>query len=95
MHLFAFSPFCTEGNSFRGFLFDAQVGVVHLDLNLLLLKRICFKRSKFRPLRVGPSWRGWKIFSGRVASMEGVLVHFSKRLAYTGAAVGANVLGRF
>ena len=46
-----------EGSSFRGFLFDALVGVVHLDWNLLLLEGICTKRSKFLPLRVGPALR--------------------------------------
>ena len=58
-----------EGSSFHGFLFDAIVGVVHLDWNLLLLEGICTKKSKFLPLRVGPAWRERKVFSSRVASL--------------------------
>ena len=64
-----FTVFFYEGSSFRGFLFDALVGVVHLDWTLLFVEGICTKRSKFLPLRVGPAWRERKIFSSRVASL--------------------------
>ena len=59
MYECTFLPFhrFNEGSSFHVFLFDALVGVVHLDWNLLLLEVICTKRSKFLPLRVGPAWR--------------------------------------
>lgn len=50
-----------EGSSFHGLLFDAVVGLVHLDWNLLLLEGICTKRSKFLHLRVDPAWRVRKI----------------------------------
>ena len=39
----------TEGNSFRGFLFNDIAVMVHLDWNLLLWERICSCGKEFAP----------------------------------------------